>query len=216
MRCRAVIFDLDGTLIDSLDDIAAALGGALDDVGLPAVSRELVRGWIGDGARNLCLRAVRGPGNENEDLVEPVLLRFSARYRATPVHHTRLYPGVAELLDQLTAEGRVMGVLTNKPHELTQVITDKLLGVWPFAAIAGHRPGQPLKPDPEAALVLAMELGVEPYECAVVGDSPMDIGCAHGAAMKAIGVTWGLRDRSELVDADALIDNPADLLAVLS
>ena len=88
--------------------------------------------------------------------------------------------------------------------------------MWPFAAIAGHRPGQPLKPDPEAALVLAMELGVEPHECAVVGDSPMDIGCAHGAEMRAIGVTWGLRDRAELVGADALIDKPADLLAVLT
>lgn len=212
MRCRAVIFDLDGTLIDSLDDIAEALVGALHETGLPPVSRDVVRGWIGDGAKNLCLRAVRG----REDLLDDVFVRFSARYRAKPVHHTRLYPGVPELLDELTAKGRVMGVLSNKPHDLTRVITEQLLGVWPFAAIAGHRPGQPLKPDPEAALVMAMELGVEPHECAVVGDSPMDIGCARGAEMRAIGVTWGLRDRSELAGADALIDNPADLLALLS
>jgi phosphoglycolate phosphatase len=212
-RCRAVIFDLDGTLIDSLDDIAGALGGALDDAGLQVPARDEVRAWVGDGARNLCTRAVHAAGGAPE-LVETVHARFAARYRSVPVHHTKLYPGVSGLLDVLTASGRALGVLSNKPHDLTLTICDRLLAEWPFAAIAGQRPGVPLKPDPEAAIVMAMELGVEPHDCILVGDSPMDLGCARGAEMRSVGVTWGLRPREELVGADHLIDKPLDLLAL--
>ena len=212
-RCRAVIFDLDGTLIDSLDDIAGALGGALEDAGLPMPARDDVQAWVGDGARNLCARAVSAAGGTPE-LFEIVHAKFAARYRAMPIHHTKLYPGIAAMLDELTSRGCALGVLSNKPHDLTMTITEKLLGVWPFAAIAGQRPGIPLKPDPEAAMAMAMELGVEPHDCVLVGDSPMDLGCARGAEMRAIGVTWGLRPRDELVGADHLIDKPSDLLAL--
>jgi len=212
-RCRAVIFDLDGTLIDSLDDIAGALAGALGDAGLPLPQRDEVQTWVGDGARNLCARAVAAVGGTPEQL-EAVHARFAARYRAAPIRHTKLYPGISAMLDALTVQGRALGVLSNKPHDLTIMITDRLLADWPFGAIAGQRPGIPLKPDPEAALVMAMELGVEPRDCVLVGDSPMDLGCARGAEMRSIGVTWGLRPRDELVGADFLIDKPSDLLAL--
>jgi hypothetical protein len=133
---QAVIFDLDGTLVDSLDDIASALGGAMGDAGLPAPPALTVRAWIGDGARNLVVRAVEGRAD-----VDAVLAAFRERYRAAPVVKTQLYGGVAAALDALAAPGRSFAILSNKPHDLTQVIADRLLSAWPFAAVFGQRTG---------------------------------------------------------------------------
>ena len=210
---QAVIFDLDGTLVDSLDDIASALGGALGDAGLPAPATATVRGWIGDGARNLVARALDGRAD-----VDAVLARFRERYRAAPIVRTRLYDGLAAALDLLAAPGRSFAVLSNKPHELTQVIAERLLAAWPFAAVFGQRQGMPLKPDPAAALVAADELGVRPARCAFVGDSAVDMHTARAAGMRAVGVTWGFRPRAELeaAGADAIIDHPAQLAAAIN
>jgi phosphoglycolate phosphatase len=210
---KAVIFDLDGTLVDSLEDIASALGGALTDAGLARPPIELVRGWIGDGAHSLVRRAVDGRAD-----VDAVLASFRERYRAKPIVHTRLYAGVAAALDELAAPGRSFAVLSNKPHELTKAIADQLLGAWPFAAVFGHRAGMPLKPDPTPALVAADELGVPPARCAFVGDSAIDIETARAAGMRAIAVSWGFRDRAELVaaQADALVDHPRQLVEAVA
>ena len=209
---QAVIFDLDGTLVDSLDDITSALGGAMGDAGLPAPPALTVRAWIGDGARNLVVRAVDGRVN-----VDAVLAAFRERYRAAPVVKTQLYAGLAAALDALAAPGRSFAILSNKPHELTKVIAERLLAAWPFAAVFGQRAGMPLKPDPAAALVAADELGVSPARCAFVGDSGVDIETARAAEMRAIGVTWGFRPRAELeaAGADAIVDRPAQLVEVI-
>ncbi len=210
---QAVIFDLDGTLVDSLDDIADALGAALADAGLPRPERDVVRGWIGDGARSLVAHAVGGRAD-----VEVVLASFRAHYRAAPVVHTHLYAGLGAALDVLAAPGRAFAILSNKPDELTRVVAARLLGAWPFAAVFGQRAGVPLKPDPTAALATADALGVAPARCAFVGDSAVDIATARSAGMRAIAVSWGFRPRAELASAgpDALIDRPADLPAAVS
>ena len=209
---QAIIFDLDGTLVDSLDDITSALGGALADAGLARPPVELVRGWIGDGAHSLVRRAVDGRAD-----VDAVLAAFRERYRAQPIVATHLYEGLPAALDELAAPGRSFGVLSNKPHELTKVIAERLLAAWPFAAVFGQRAGMPLKPDPAAALVAADELGVSPARCAFVGDSGVDIETARAAEMRAIGVTWGFRPRAELeaAGADAIVDRPAQLVEVI-
>ncbi len=207
-QIQAVIFDLDGTLIDSLADIASALTAALHDVGLPRPPAADVRAWIGDGARSLVERAVAGRAD-----VDHTLARFRHHYRATPLAETHLYDGLPAALDAIAAPGRSFGILSNKPHDLTCVIADRLLGAWPFAAVFGHRAGIPLKPDPTSALVAADELGVTPNRCVFVGDSAVDVETARAAGMRAIAVTWGFRPRAELVAAapDALVDRPADL-----
>jgi phosphoglycolate phosphatase len=210
---QAVIFDLDGTLVDSLEDIADALGGALTDAGLARPPVELVRGWIGDGAHSLVRRAVDGRAD-----VDAVLAAFRERYRANPIVKTRLYDGLAAALDELAAPGRSFAVLSNKPHELTRAIADRLLAPWPFAAVFGQRPGLPLKPDPTAALVTADELGVPPARCAFVGDSAIDVETARAAGMRAIAVAWGFRERAELEAAqpDVIVDHPRQLVAVVA
>ena len=213
MGIQAVIFDLDGTLVDSLDDIAAALGGALGDAGLAQPPIELVRGWIGDGAHSLVRRAVDGRAD-----VDAVLASFRERYRAQPIVRTRLYDGMAAALDVLAAPGRSFAVLSNKPHDLTRTIADRLLGAWPFAAVFGQRPGLPLKPDPTVALIAAGDLGVPPARCAFVGDSGIDVETGAAAGMRTIAVSWGFRDRAELEAAhpDAIADRPEDLAAAVA
>jgi phosphoglycolate phosphatase len=206
---RAILFDLDGTLVDSLDDIAAALVGAVVDRGLPAPTRAQVRGWIGGGARRLVERAVP------PDQVDPVLARFRARYADAPVVHTRVYPGVDAILDRMAAAGHPLAVVTNKPHDLAVAICRVVLAPWPFAAVAGHRAGHALKPSPEPVLAVARELGAAPATCALVGDAGTDIAAARAAGMTAVGVTWGYGRRADLAGAQLVCDEPAQLLALI-
>ena len=208
---RAALFDLDGTLIDSLDDLAGALAAALVNHELPVPTREVVKTWIGGGARVLVAHAV-APA-----LVEPVLARFRVHYRAAPVVHTHVYAGLGPVLDALAAAGTRLAVLTNKPHDLAVTICERLLAPWPFAPVVGARDGVPLKPDPTAALAIARELQVAPDACAFIGDSAIDLKTAHAAGMMAVAVSWGFRPRAELeVARPALLaDDPAQLRALL-
>lgn len=201
---RAILFDLDGTLVDSLDDITSALGLALAELGRPAPDRETVRTWVGAGSRDLIAQAVEPA------LVDRVLARFRAHYAAAPVVHTALYPGIAELLDAIVAQGAAIAVLSNKPHALTVAVAERLLARWPFQPVHGHREGVPLKPDPTAAIAISQALGHPPEACAFVGDSGIDVLTGRAAGMASIAVTWGFRPRAELEAAgpSALVETP--------
>jgi phosphoglycolate phosphatase len=207
---RAIIFDLDGTLVDSLDDIADALIAALGEHGYATPDRAVVRTWIGGGARSLVARAVAA------DQVDDVVPSFLAHYLAKPVVHTRLYDGLAPVLDRL-AQHATLAVLSNKPHDLTVAICARLLAPWPFLHVAGARDGVAMKPNAAPALAVAAALGIAPAACILVGDAPTDIACAHAAGMSAAGVAWGYRPRAELVAAAPkyLADTPADLGALV-
>jgi phosphoglycolate phosphatase len=209
MAMQVIVFDLDGTLVDSLDDIANALVAAMADHALPPPTRDQVRSWIGAGARTLVARAVEPA------LVEPVYAEFRVRYAASLVVHTALYAGLAPVLDRFVAAGARLAVLTNKPQTLTLAICDHLLARWPFSPIVGARDGVPLKPDPTSALAIARELGVPPAACALVGDSASDIATARAAGMRPVAVTWGFRPRAELVDAALVVDTPNQLNALV-
>lgn len=210
---RAALFDLDGTLVDSLADLGAALASALAGVGLAPPDDAALRTMIGLGARTLVERAVAGRAD-----VDRVLADFRDAYRARPIVETRLYPGIASALDRLTDAGLTFAVVSNKPHDLTVTLAAQLLAPWPFAAIYGQRPAVPLKPDPTAALCAADELGVPPTTCAFIGDSAVDIATARAAGMRAIGVAWGFRGRAELdaADADVVVDEPAALVTAIT
>lgn len=209
---RAAIFDLDGTLVDSLDDITDALALATADAGLPVPSRDAVRGWIGGGARNLVAQAVPA------DRVDEVLAGFRRHYDAAPVARTQLFPGIADALDALAARGDRLAILSNKPHVLTVEIARRLLARWPFEAVVGARDGVAPKPDPTSALALAGELGLAPSACALIGDAATDVATARAAGMRAVAVTWGFRPRHELAAAGAqsVIDHPDELTAALT
>jgi phosphoglycolate phosphatase len=211
---RAVVFDLDGTLADTLADIGAAMDRALQTLGMPPHPLQAYREFVGKGAENLVRRSLPP---DREALVPLALAEFRRQYGAHLVDRTTLYPGIAELLDQLVARDVGLGVLSNKPDGFTRGIIDTLFSRWRFGPVFGEREGVPKKPDPTSALEVARGLGVAPSACALVGDTAIDLRTAQNAAMFGVGVTWGFRDEAELVcaGADALIHAPAELLAVL-
>jgi len=209
---RAVIFDLDGTLVDSLADIIAHLNAAMADHGLATRSPAEVGEWVGYGAEQLVQRAVPDAAQ-----VPAVLATFRARYRAQPVMNTKLFAGLGAVLESI-AQDRKLAVLSNKPHELTVKVVEQLLGAWPFAVVHGQRPDRPRKPDPESLFAVCRELDVAPADCVLVGDSEVDIETARAANARGICVTWGLRDRALLQAAkpDVMVDTIAELAALFA
>ena len=209
---RAIVFDLDGTLVDSLPDIAGHLNAALVEAGYPARTLDEIKGWVGVGAAAVVAGAV-----PDATRVDEVLAKFRAHYRASPYGRTRVFAGLDTALDQL-AGGRVLGILSNKPHELVVRIADHLLARWPFAAVIGERAGRPKKPDPAALLGIADELGVAPDRCVLVGDSEIDVATARAAGMPGIAVTWGLRDAEALASArpDYTVSTPEQLVQLFA
>ncbi len=210
----AFIFDLDGTLVESLPGIAASLNRALARHGLPTHGDAAVRGFIGDGARMLCSRAM-APGETAQHL-ESVLRIFAEEYAASWQHGTQPYDGISALLDDLRARGVPLAVLSNKPHAFTTEIVEKLFPEDTFAVVLGNREGLPHKPDPAGALEIAATLGISPQNCVLIGDSTMDLDTARNAGMPSIAVTWGYHDRERLLCADEIAEDMPQLTALLT
>jgi phosphoglycolate phosphatase len=210
-----LIFDLDGTLVDSLPGIAASLNRTLTAHGLPGHSDARVRSFIGDGIRNLILRAI--PKGAEPATVESLLGLYRKDYALSWKSGSTIYPGVANLLDELQKSGFEMAVLSNKVHDFTVEMVREMFPAIRFAAVLGQRDGIPHKPNPAGALQLADMLGAAPENCVVIGDSTMDLETAANAGMRAIAVTWGYHDRERLLAAGAsrLIDHPSALPALL-
>jgi len=211
---NALIFDLDGTLVESLPGIAASLNRALDLHGLPGHSHAAVRNFIGDGAKTLVGRALGGVSRL--DLTDSVLKNFAGDYAVSWPDGTQVYPGIPELLAKLKSAGVPLAVLSNKPHAFTVGIVEKLFPENTFAAILGNREGLPHKPDPAGALEIAASLGVSPENCTIIGDSTMDLDTAKNAGMKSIAVTWGYHDRTRLAAADLIANSAKDLFSALT
>ena len=213
-RLKGLIFDLDGTLIDSLDDIAAALNTALRERDRALVRRESVRRWIGDGLPTLCRRA--WPDAADEDMAL-FITSVSAAYRADCATHTRAYPNVLQMLELLQSRGAAMAVLTNKPHALTRTILGALGLARFFNPMHGYERESDKKPSPTVALRIASQWKIEPREIAFVGDSDVDIRTARNAGMPSIAVTWGLRDREELLEAkpDQMVEDPLEIAKII-
>lgn len=212
MLTRGVIFDLDGTLADTLDDLCASVN-AIRPANCAAITREQARGLISFGARRMIRELL---ALTNEDEVEALLGAFRAHYAQNLTDQTRLFPGWPAALDQLAALRTPLAVLTNKPDGEARAIGARLLGRWPFTAIRGWVAGGPAKPDPSVALELAAALQREPGAVLFVGDSTVDIETAQRAGMTAIGVQWGFHSAQELLEAGAaqIIDSPIELVGL--
>jgi phosphoglycolate phosphatase len=214
MPLRAALFDLDGTLLDSLHDIGAAMNHALSHHGLPIHPLPAYRRFVGEGVRVLVSRSV--PAGQ-EALHEAVMETYRVRYAQGMLERTRPFPGIPELLSRLRAEGLKLAVLSNKPDASTRQLVEALLPGVRFEAVYGERAGVPRKPDPTAALGMAAELGVGPEDCVFIGDTAVDMDTARAAGMYSVGVTWGFRDVEELQShgARALAHTADELLQLL-
>lgn len=208
-----VVFDLDGTLADTLEDLAGSVNRVLERQGFPTHPLDAYRTMVGNGIRTLCQRAL-GPRGEDPALVDEVTARMREEYRAHHLDHTRLYPGIADLLEDLRDRSVWLGVATNKPHDSAITMIFNLCGVATFDRILGQQPDLPLKPDPTMALRLLDSAGLPPARCLFVGDSDIDMITARAARMRAVGVSWGFRTEAELrgAGADVMIDHPRQLL----
>ena len=212
-RGRAVLFDLDGTLLDTLDDLADAMNAALATVGCPAHPVSAYRRFVGDGIHNAARRALPADCRE-EPTVEAVVVQMGIEYAARQATKTRPYPGIAELLDGLTERGIPKTVFSNKPDGPAHEVVAQLLSDWTFDVVRGARGDTPLKPAPDGALAVAAQLGIPPGELLYVGDTNTDMKCAVAAQMIPIGVGWGFRDEPELRSAGAIavMQRPSEVL----
>ena len=215
-RFDAVLFDLDGTLLDTLGDIAESANAALGQLGLPGWSMEAYRNFIGDGVENLARRIIPAEHHRPE-IVQQFGQLCREEYGRRWTHSTRPYPGIPELLDVLSVQQVPMAVLSNKPDEFTQQCVERFLGRWRFRQVLGDRPGLPRKPDPTGALQIAQALQTPPERILYLGDTKTDMQTARSAGMFAVGALWGFRTGEELLahGAQQLISHPLELLPLL-
>ena len=212
---QGLIFDLDGTLVDSLQGISASLNHALAASNLPTHSLETVQGFIGNGARILIQRAV--PAGVDEAVIHRLEHTFKSHYDLTWPAGTFPYPGIIGLLETLQNQGYPLAVLSNKPHAFTEIIVSQLFPTIHFAVVLGQRTGIPHKPDPTGALEISTAIQLAPAGCIIIGDSTMDLETAQNAGMRTIAVTWGFHERERLLaaGADLLVDDPDALLEAI-
>ncbi|MFZ4764191.1 MAG: HAD family hydrolase [Roseimicrobium sp.] len=214
---KALIFDLDGTLIDSLADLAEAVNRMLAANGYPTAPLSVFPEYIGDGVKALVSRALPAEVLEREDL-DARVAEYQGHYADTWRDKTVPYPGVIETLNELQSRGLKLAVLSNKPHRFTLLCVHHFFPSIAFASVLGARDGVARKPDPAGALEIAATLGVAAEECAYIGDSGIDMETATRAGMLPVGVRWGFRSEEELRahGAKEMLSHAQELLRLVS
>lgn len=217
---KMILWDLDGTLIDTLDDLGEAVSHTLRLRGLPTHGREDYRRMVGHGVRNLVKRALMASRVQIEDtpdgeaLVDAALADFKAYYSAHIDDYSRPYPGICELLAELDSAGVKMAVVSNKFQEGTDHLIREFFPKIRFAAILGNRPGFPLKPDPAIVEEALARADVSRSEALLVGDSPTDMHTAENGGIDSLAVSWGYRTREDLA-AYRIVESTADLRKII-
>jgi len=210
---KAILFDLDGTLLDTLSDLADSMNTVLAGMGFATHPPDAYRHFVGDGMETLAHRVLPQKQRTSAN-IERCLNGMRTRYRNHWADKSAPYPGITELLSALSERQLSLNVLSNKPDELTRLMIDHFLPHWPWAQVRGARPETMKKPDPSGAMAIADQLGLSPHQFLYLGDTNTDMRTAIAAGMTPIGALWGFRDRQELVSsgARAVIDHPLDLL----
>lgn len=216
MRYKAILFDLDGTLLDTLEDIANAMNRVLDQKGFSTHRLDAYRYFVGEGATMLVRRTLPDDKRDDETIRECLEI-FSEIYGQNWDIKTKPYDGVPEMLDELTARGLRIAILSNKPHEFVKLCVKKFLPNWKFDVVLGQRDTVPRKPDPAGALEIVERLHTAPSDFLYLGDTAVDLKTAIAAGMFPVGVLWGFRPIQELQEngARALINSPLEILNLL-
>lgn len=214
---KAVIFDLDGTLSDSLESIAFSANSALEALGFQPFELERYKQFVGDGVSELMKRCLINAGDDELKYFDQMLAKYHEIFEKNCTYHVEAYEGIKELLEELRKRNIRIAVLSNKPHKRTVEVVEKLFGKGYFHVIQGQAPEIKRKPNPEGALMIMRSLGISPSECLYVGDTDTDMQTGKAAGLFTVGVLWGFRDREELEKnhADAIIEKPGDLLHIM-
>ena len=209
---KAVIFDLDGTVSDTVSTIAHFGNMALEHYGLPAIDVEKYKYFAGDGKVVLLHRMLEYHNADTEEMFKKVEEKYDAEYEADPIYITKPFDGITYELKKLKERGIKLAILSNKPDNVTVMVAKKLFGDL-FDIVHGKRENIATKPNPEGTVILMEELGVTAQECVFVGDTNVDIYTAKNVGMKSIGVLWGFRDEKELSDskADYIIEKTSEI-----
>ncbi len=212
-KFKAVVFDLDGTLLDTIDDLGDSMNSVLEEMGYPLHTIPEYKILVGKGLRNLVTN-VLPPEQRSGETIDTCLDKMFMVYGSRWGEKTLLYQGIPELLDELSARNIRLAVLSNKNHIITLKVADKYLKKWNFDAIFGERPDVPRKPDPAAAFEIIDILKILAGEIIYLGDSGSDMVTAINAGMFPVGALWGYRDAAELAESGAkvLISTPSELL----
>lgn len=213
MEYKAAIFDLDGTLIDSLADLADSANAMLKSYGFPTHPLDPYRYFVGNGSRKLMERCLPKEKAADPHFVDEALELYKDIYAKHTQDKTRPYKGIQEMLDKLTAMDIPMGICTNKHQSAAEEIVQAMFPAGTFRTVMGDRAGLPRKPDPKKVLMMAAEYGVKPAEVAYFGDTSVDMDTANNGCFLPIGVLWGFRPKEELIEhgAKVLLENPAEL-----
>ncbi len=214
MDIRGVIFDLDGTLLDTLEDLADAANASLAHFGFPGHATNAYKYFVGDGL-SILIGRILPETNRSQAEITACMDIFLQIYGKQWDAKSKPYAGILEMLQQLRAAGLQLGILSNKPHAFTQLCVQRYFGADTFSCIYGQREGTPKKPDPAAALEIAALMHLQPREIAYVGDTSTDMRTGIQAGMLTIGVLWGFRDREELEKnkANRIVSHPSEIFS---
>lgn len=214
---KACIFDLDGTLTDSLRSIAYFVNTEIAKYGMPDVPAEDFKLYAGNGARMLIRRVLARNGMLDETLEDTILQNYNAAYDADPLHLCTVYDGMFSLLKKLREKDVSVNVLSNKPHPTAEKVVKALFGEQTFSYIFGARENIPLKPDPYGVFEILNLLGLEQSEALYIGDTATDVQTGKAAGLFTVGVLWGFRTKDELekAGADAVVAHPEEIVNFL-
>lgn len=214
MKYELVLFDLDGTLLNTIDDLGEAVNHAMAQHGFPLRTRSEYTKMVGHGVRNLVMKALPDDVRDDEAVVDAALADFMAYYTAHIDIHTYPYAGMQELVGELYRKGILMAVASNKFQEGTEHLVARFFPDIPFVAVLGNRPGFPLKPDPEIVNEVLRKTGVGKERVVMVGDSPTDMNTAANSGIEFIAVSWGFRNVKD-IEGLTVVDTAEELKKLL-
>lgn len=214
---KACIFDLDGTLTDTLESLTISVNKTLEEMNMPSITSEQCRSFVGSGARRLMEKALAAAGDTELDRIDEGMEVYGRVFAENCTYHVWPYEGITAMLKSLKQQGLRLAVLSNKPHHQSVDVVSTVFGEHTFDVIQGQCDGCPRKPDPAGVFRILEELEVQPSECIYVGDSDVDMKTGKAAGLFTVGVTWGFRSKELLVEtgADITIDHAQELLRFL-
>ena len=214
---KACIFDLDGTLTDTLESLTYSVNATLSELGLRQITHTECKSFVGNGARRLIEQSIQAAGDPKAERIEEAMEIYGRIFKKYCTYQVAPYDGIVDMLQELKIQGVQLAVLSNKPHLQTKDVVATFFDKDTFKRVYGQQEGVPRKPDPAAVHMILEELGVSPEECLYIGDSDVDMQTGCAAGVPAVGVTWGFRSREVLASHGAtyIVDKPEEIISIV-